>query len=523
MVARSRAIASRRAGETVKVGCVQLRARDLDAYRDAAGDVYAALKRYGRSHDLLVFPECAYPGYFLDPDPLREEAVETVPQFLLEVSRLAREYETYVAVGVAERGQDGRLYNRIALIDRNGDVLTKASKQHLWHFDNNWFTEGDGTVVVDTDYGPIGLVVCADARLPEIIRQATVAGARLIIDCANLTAQGALLSEVSNPQVDYVLGVRALENGVWLLMADKWGIEGDFATYAGRSSIYCPHGEVMVGASAVGDTVVSYEIPLMEGKLDEKFRTAALAQRCSVNTAVLNTWQAAVTVKIEDPVRVGAMLPFVSVVAVVGTVEPVSYARLVQRLWRTDTDLICWPPMSEDQFAAVGGGAEGPEHVASVAAVRTTGGLELYLREGSTSWELMTTRTPIVQMHWGALGIIRDEDIRIPEVARQLMLDGVDVIYWPHRARTRLDLDQARTRALENRVFVCAVASSDETGYTDASYIIDPAGAILARTILGQPLHVAQTLVPVALTRIKDVVPGTNVLTGRRPERYTTL
>lgn len=507
----------------MKVGCVQLRARDLEAYRDAAVDVYAALKMYGPAHDLLVFPECAYPGYFLDPDTIREEAIDMTPQFLLEVSRLARECETYVAVGVAERDKDGRLYNRIVLIDRHGDILAKASKQHLWHFDNNWFVEGDNTVVVDTEYGAMGLVVCADARLPEIIRQAAVAGARLIIDCANLTAQGAVLSEVSNPQIDYVLGVRAFENGVWLLMADKWGIEGGFATYAGHSSIYCPHGEAVAGAPAVGDAIVSYEISLVDGKLDENFRTAALARRGSLNTDLLNNLHPVVTGKIEDAVRVSAMNPFVSVVAAVGHVEADSYADLVHRLWRTDSDLICWPPMSKHQFEAIGSGAEAPEHVAGIAAVHTGGALKVYLQEGATSWELMTTRTPIVQMHWGILGIIRDEDICIPEVARQLMLEGVDVIYWPHIARTPIDLNMARTRAMENRVFICAVAYSWENGHIDPSYIIDPAGAILARTVLGQPLHAVQTLVPCALTRIKDVVPGTNVLTGRRPERYTTL
>ena len=506
----------------MKVGCVQLQARNLPEYPEAAQDVYAAIRQYGLSHDLLVFPECAYPGYFLYPESLREEALLGAPAFVAEVARLALVYDTYVAVGVAECGLDGELRNNLVFIDRKGTILARAPKQHLWHFDTEWFREGDNTVVVDTEYGPMGLVVCADARLPEIIRDATLKGARLIIDCANLTAQGRELSEVSNAQVDYLLAVRAFENGVWLIMADKWGIEGNFATYAGHSSIYTPQGNAVVAAPAVGNVVISYEIPLIRGMIDEAPRDAAMARRTLLDTSELHNPRPDVIGKLDDPVRIGAMVPFVSVVAGTSSVDPDAYVRLMQRLWHTETDLICWPPMSERHFSTLTKLEKIPEQVVSLATVRTARGLDVYYQEGGATWELMTTRASILHMHWGSLGIIRDEDIQIPEIARQLMLHGVDMIYWPHIARTSLDLDLARSRALENRVFVCAVSDSPENVMA-ASYIIDPSGGIAARTLLGESLHVAQMLVPCALARIKEVVPGTNVLSGRRPGRYTTL
>ncbi|MCL5116086.1 MAG: hypothetical protein M1272_02930 [Firmicutes bacterium] len=503
----------------MKIGCVQVGARGLAEYHAAAEDVYSALRSYGPTHDMLVFPECVYPAYFLDDTAMREEAVAKTPDFLAEVSRLAREHQTYVAVGVALRGEDGLLYNAAVLISSRGQILGQANKQHLWHFDSNWFTEGDQTLVVDTEFGPVGVVVCADARMPEIVREAALKGARLILDCANLTASGTSLSDVSNAQIDYLLAVRAFENGVWIAMADKWGVEGEFATYAGNSAVYAPDGRRVAAAQSMGSGVVSYDIPLVHGRLGQEPWLTAMERRVSGLSDDLSNTHPVARSKVDDAVKVGEVNPFVTVVA--GSSQSCDrYPQLAFRLWQTETDLVCWPPMSDEALQALDCCSNMPEHGAAVAAVDAARGMDVYVNEGGKGWELLSTHTPIVQFHWGSLGVLRDDDIYIPELARCLMLMGVDAIYWPHRARSIFDLSLARARAMENRVFVCATEYNAEDG-NSVSLVIDPAGGVAARTLVGQPLHASQVFMPCALARLKDVVPGTNVLTGRKPERYS--
>ena len=70
---------------------------------------------------------------------------------------------------------------------------------NLWHFDRDLYEPGRSFDVVDSPFGRIGLLICADARLPEIARVLSVMGADLIIDPANLTGYSFSPKGLTNP------------------------------------------------------------------------------------------------------------------------------------------------------------------------------------------------------------------------------------------------------------------------------------------------------------------------------------
>jgi hypothetical protein len=61
--------------------------------------------------------------------------------------------------------------------------------------------------------------------------------------------------------------VRALENGVWVAAADKWGTEAGSIVYAGRSLVIDPAGVTRVRAPSDQETVVVYDLEPMASEL----------------------------------------------------------------------------------------------------------------------------------------------------------------------------------------------------------------------------------------------------------------
>jgi 5-aminopentanamidase len=134
---------------------------------------------------------------------------------------------------------------------------------------------------------------------------------------------------------------------------------------------------------------------------------------------------------------------------------------------------------------------------------------------------------------FGRLGVLICYDIRFPEAARSLALEGADVIAlptnWPEGAESSPNF-LTRARAWENRVFIIAanrVGVERGRRFIGRSQIVSPAGKILCETgpdeetILYADLDLNEA-------RQKRIViePGEwelDVIGGRRPDLYGRL
>lgn len=123
-------------------------------------------------------------------------------------------------------------------------------------------------------------------------------------------------------------------------------------------------------------------------------------------------------------------------------------------------------------------------------------------------------------------------DLRFPECARELALDGADVIAmptnWPLTA-TFLSDHMTRVRAVENLVYLAVSDRADseaDTPFLGRSQVIAPNGDVLVHAGTEQTIAVAD--IDVALARRKRLVftdPPYElpVFDGRRPELYEVL
>ena len=248
------------------VACIQLRANSILEYKDAYENILFMTGEAGKAGaQMAVLPECAYPAYFLGLDMDKaKEAVSLNGGLLEKLKALAIKYKMHIVSGIVTE-KEGRLYNSAIMIDDSGNIVQSASKSNLWHFDSKWFTASENYEVFKTRFGVMGMIVCADGRLPEISRILSIAGAQVIIDPVNLAAAAEDPKQLTNQQYQFMLQVRAAENGVWILVTDKVGLEAGCVNYLGRSMIIDPRGKIAACASPDEQEIIYCEVDLSLG------------------------------------------------------------------------------------------------------------------------------------------------------------------------------------------------------------------------------------------------------------------
>ena len=139
--------------------------------------------------DLLALPEMFCCPYEAKNFPLYAEPERG--RIWSCCASLAAKYGLLLSAGsMPERGADGNIYNTAYVFGPNGQQLAKHRKMHLFDidvpggqrfFESETLCAGDTVTVFPTEFGPMGLCVCYDARFPELGRLMALRGARLLL------------------------------------------------------------------------------------------------------------------------------------------------------------------------------------------------------------------------------------------------------------------------------------------------------------------------------------------------------
>ncbi len=510
-----------------RIAVCQLRAHDLEFAERNLQEIMEALEEAGRAGaQLVVLPECSYPAYYLgDNQPYERDAVRDYFEFLSLLSDAAERHGYWLAAGVARCTESGELRNSAMVFGPDGEPHGHYDKSFLWHFDSNWFTPGREFPVWDMGFARVGALICADGRAPEIARALTLNGAEVILDLTAWVSSGREPSALSNPQVDYFMPVRALENGVWIAAADKWGTEAGSIVYAGNSLVINPAGEVVARAASTGSSVLVAEI--------EPCRTTLVPRRPHLyRTLVEPTESLPVLALLAQSLEPSDLAGRVTVVPSTGSFETSEITGLYRHLRAQTTDLVVFAGMDGPEGWQVGlpelESVVREQGGAMVVGVTTTGcsvHQSAVLITPDATVEHVTTHgrgiqlgespSPVVPTPVGNVALLSGDEGLVPEVARNLMLRGADLLAWPVFAETSLLASVVRTRADENRVHVAAA-------WPGGGMVAAPTGAPVA--VVPRDSNVAMTApVSQALSRSKEMAPGTNVVTSRIPSAYEAL
>ena len=209
--------------------------------------------------DLILFPEMFLTGYLLDK-AVAELAMtpEDVP--LQALCRSARRHHMAIVMGFPLRGADGKIYNALAFIDRDGSIAQIQEKIRLFgEADAAQFCPGRALGAFDTSLGRIGLQICYDVEFPETSRLLALDGAQL------LCAASANMYPYEQLHTLFVRA-RATENHLPFAYVNAVGTEKHFH-YCGRSMAADAEGNCLCAGGEQEELLLT-EVALQEGIRD---------------------------------------------------------------------------------------------------------------------------------------------------------------------------------------------------------------------------------------------------------------
>ena len=162
-------------------------------------------------------------------------------------------------------GPDGRYLNHCDLITPAGEIVASYDKIHLFdaHLEgrkpigeSSRYAPGTRAVVVDTDFGPLGLSICYDLRFPKLFQDYAMAGATVMF------VPSAFTVPTGRAHWEVLLRARAIENGTYIVAAAQVGDHADGRTTWGHSIIISPWGEILadLGGDKPGQVTIDLDL-----------------------------------------------------------------------------------------------------------------------------------------------------------------------------------------------------------------------------------------------------------------------
>jgi beta-ureidopropionase len=189
--------------------------------------------------NLVVFPESVTTG-FTPGIPVRDfyRKLDSIPGALTEsIQKAAQRFGVCVLWPTYERGpEEGIIYNSAALFDVRGELLGIYRKTHPFPTERleggGWTTPGTETVVCETPWAKIGIIICYDGDFPELSRVLALKGAEVIL------RPSALLRSYEIWELTNL--ARAYDNHVYMVAVNAVGQDKGGSYYFGHSMIVSP-------------------------------------------------------------------------------------------------------------------------------------------------------------------------------------------------------------------------------------------------------------------------------------------
>ena len=208
--------------------------------------------------DVVLLPEALPLGW---THPSARAQAEPIPdgEWCRALSEAARRNKIWVCSGVIERAGD-RIFNSAVLINSDGEVVLTHRKINELDIAHDLYAQGDWLNVVDTPFGRIGVMICADAfaKGQAISRALGMLGAQIILS----PCSWAVPADHDNAREPY--GKLWLDNyqpvardfGLWIAGVSNIGPITD-GPWSGRKCIGC---SLVIGP----ESEVAYKAPYGE-------------------------------------------------------------------------------------------------------------------------------------------------------------------------------------------------------------------------------------------------------------------
>lgn len=200
---------------------------------------YSSIQDNSELPDIIVLPEVWTSGWDCS---IFQNCIDSFNETEDFLSKIARKHYVNIIGGSYLRGVEGLVKNSCPVFNREGKLLQRYDKIHLYAPDGEaeTVTSGDKPVIVQLDGLKIGLSICYDIRFPELFRSYINSPftPELLI---NMSAWPLSRKE----QYQVMAQARAIENQCYFLALSQTGhIKGNINN-AGNSLIVEPMGNII--------------------------------------------------------------------------------------------------------------------------------------------------------------------------------------------------------------------------------------------------------------------------------------
>ncbi len=189
--------------------------------------------------DLIVLPEMFQTGFSMNVQELAESWSNSLSINWLKDVANEKQSAIYTSLIIKNKGN---YYNRGVFVFPNGKIeYYDKRKSFALAGEDQFFTAGDTTKIVEYLGWRFQLQICFDLRFPEISRN--------YIGNDNKPNYDVLLYVANWPEKrilhwDTLIKARAIENQCYVVGVNRIGVDNNHHTYSGHSKVISPLGDI---------------------------------------------------------------------------------------------------------------------------------------------------------------------------------------------------------------------------------------------------------------------------------------
>ncbi len=196
------------------------------------------------SPDFILLPEC-----FLFLSSKSKILIEMNHDSVKYFKNFSKINNVYLLLGSIPITENDKLFNRSILINPDGDIISIYDKIHMFDIT---LKELKITKVLGHS---VGHTICYDLRYPKLYRALAKKGSQIIV------VPSAFTHTTGKAHWHSLIKARAIENGVFILAPNQWGVNNEKRVTYGHTLIVDPWGETLAEAED-GEMIIAAELDL---------------------------------------------------------------------------------------------------------------------------------------------------------------------------------------------------------------------------------------------------------------------
>lgn len=240
------------------VAAIQLNARD-DKPKNLASACRLVDRATALGADVVLLPEVF--NYTSSITAMVKNAENIGGKTINTLKKSAKKNQIHLICGsILEKARARKAYNACVAMTPKGEIMQIYRKTHLFDVDVTGeitFSESQGVeagnelITFNIEGITAGIAICYDLRFPELFRILAMRGAQVIFLPAAFT------EATGRYHWEPLLKARAIENQVFIVAANQYGMHPNGIKTYGRSMILDPYGRVLAEAGRDGETIIT--------------------------------------------------------------------------------------------------------------------------------------------------------------------------------------------------------------------------------------------------------------------------